>query len=194
MYLSWRLPSHKEDQVAEDSTPIEDGLPETVSKAAHQRMTDERNEARSERDALGVRVQKMAFETEARKHFSSKKLDDPEWAAEIALPSVMEAKLELEGVGAFLDDKFARLYPQPTEPGTEEPVIDDGIPSPDAAQPPGFARPSPAAEGTPPGEKKYKIGDPEVRALIEANDNEGFKKLVDAGQIEWKSTAPLVPG
>ena len=180
--------------MAEEITPIEDDLPETVSRVAHQRMTDERNEARSERDALGVRVQKMAFETETRKHFSSKKLDDPNWAAEIALPSVMDAKVELEGVGAFLDDKFARLYPEVKEPGTEEPAADDGVPSPDAAQPPGFARPSPAAEGTPPGEKKYKISSPEVQALINANDNEGLKKLADAGQIEWVSTSPLVPG
>ncbi len=180
--------------MAEDTTPIED-LPETVSRAAHQRMTDERNEARSERDALGVRVQKMAFESETRKHFSSKKLDDPEWAASIALPAVMDADLELEGIGAFLDDTFARLYPEPKQPATEgEAVVDDGIPSPDAVEPPGFARPSPAAEGTPPGEKKYRIDSPEVKALIAANDNDGLKKLADAGQIEWVSASPLVPG
>ncbi len=180
--------------MALDTTPTED-LPETVTRVAHQRMTDERNEARSERDALGVRVQKMAFESETRKHFSSKEMVDPDWAASIALPAVMDANLELEGIGAFLDDKFARLYPEPKQPTTEgEPVVDDGIPSPDAVEPPGFARPSPGAEGTPPGEKKYNINSPEVQALVQANDNEGFKKLADAGQIEWMSTSPLVPG
>ncbi len=181
----------------ENSTTIEDNLPETVTRKAHQRMTDERNEARSERDALGVRVQNMAFEGEIRKHFSSKKLEDPEWAVEIALPSVAKANLELDGVVAFLDDKFARLYPEvekPAEPGTEVPVVEDGIPSPDAVSPPGFARPSPAAEGTPPGDKKYKFSDPEIQQLVKSNDSVGLKKLDDAGQIEWATTSPIVPG
>jgi hypothetical protein len=93
-----------------------------------------------------------------------------------------------------LDDKFARLYPKPNEPGTEQPAADDGIPSPDAAQPPGFAKPSPAAEGSPPGEKKYKYSDPEIQALIKANDGESLKKLIDAGQYEGLSASPLVPG
>ncbi|KKM76881.1 hypothetical protein LCGC14_1375670 [marine sediment metagenome] len=179
--------------MAEDNATTED-LPETVTRVAHQRMTDERNEARAEVDVLGKRVQKMAFESEARKHFSSKKHDDPEWAADIALPSILQADVELEGIGAFLDDKFSRLYPKANEPGTEQPAADDGIPSPDAAQPPGFAKPSPAAEGSPPGEKKYKYSDPEIQALINANDGEGLKKLIDAGQYEGLSASPLVPG
>ncbi len=180
--------------MAQDTTPTED-LPETVTRVAHQRMTDERNEARAEVDKLGVRVQKMAFESEIRKHFSSKKLDDPEWAANIALPAVMDANLELEGIGAFLDDQWSRLYPEPSQPTAEgTPVADDGIPSPDAVEPPGFARPSPGAEGTPPGEKKYTINSPEVKLTIANNDDEALRRLVDAGQIEWMSASPLVPG
>ena len=178
--------------MAEDSTPNE-SLPETVSKEAHQRMTDERNDLKAEVKTLSGTVRDLGLVDKARKHFIEKGVADPEWAADIALPTIL-AEGEVADVGAFLDDKFARLYPEKKEPGSEQSVADDGIPSPDAVEPPGFARPSPAAEGTPPGQKKYKYTDPEIQKLIQDNDNEGLKKLADAGQIDWVSTAPLVPG
>jgi len=180
--------------VALDNATTED-LPETVSREAHQRMTDERNTLKAQVEELSGTVTDLAFVDRARKHFLEKGVSDPEWAADIALPTIKSAGTELDSIGTFLDDKFARLYPEPSKPTAEgETVTDDGIPSPDAVEPPGFARPSPSAEGTPPGEKKYKITDPEVQALINANDNEGLRKLHDAGQIEWMSTSPLVPG
>ena len=179
--------------MAEDNATTED-LPETVSRASHQRMTDERNDLKAQVEELSGTVTDLAFVDKARKHFIEKGVPDPDWAADIALPTIKSAGTELDGISAFLDDKFARLYPKANEPGTEQPAADDGIPSPDAAQPPGFAKPSPAAEGSPPGEKKYKYSDPEIQALINANDNEGLKKLADAGKIDWLSTSPLVPG
>ncbi len=178
----------------EDTTTIE-SLPETVSREAHQRMTDERNTLKAQVEELSGTVTDLAFVDKARKHFIEKGVTDPEWAADIALPTIKSAGTELEGIGAFLDDKFARLYPAEAKPpGEEVPAVEDGIPSPDAVSPPGFARPSPAAEGTPPGDKKYKYSDPEIQQLVRANDGPGLKKLDDAGQIEWPSISPIVPG
>jgi len=180
--------------VAEDNTTTTDNLPDTVSREAHQRMTDERNNLKAQVEELSGTVTDLAFVEKARKHFVEKGVPDPEWAADIALPTIKSTGTDLDSIGAFLDDKFARLYPEPAPPATEPVATDDGIPTPDAAQPPGFARPSPAAEGTPPGETKYRYDSPEIQALIQNNDSEGLKKLADAGKIEWLSTSPLVPG
>jgi len=172
-----------------------DNLPETVSRSAHQRMTDERNEARAERDTLAVTVTDLGLADKARRHFVEKGVDDPDWAADIALPSIKSSNTEIGDVNTYLDDKFARLYPTDV-PATPEgtPPADDGVPTPDAVEPPGFARPSPAAEGAPPGERKFKTTDPEFKALIEADNRAEIERLDKAGLIEWKTAAPLIPG
>ena len=172
-----------------------DNLPETVSREAHQRMTDERNTLKQEVEVLGSRLTDMAFTDSARKHFVEKNVPDPEWAADIALPSMKSAGTEIGDIGTYLDDKFARLYP--TTDGTPAPqegdvpvVTDDGVPTPDAAEPPGFARPSPAGDGAPAAQKRYRISDPEVQALIAANDSKAIEEMDKAGQIEWYTAAP----
>ena len=90
-----------------------------------------------------------------------------------------------------MDDKFAKLYPSATG---EQVETDDGVPTPDATEPPGFARPSPATDGAPPGQKKYTTSDPEVQAIIQANDSARFKQMVDAGEIELRGSPPITPG
>ena len=178
--------------MAEDTTTTDDNLPETVSRDAHQRMTDDRNALKEQVEKLTVTVTDLSYVDKARKHFIEKKVDDPDWAADIALPSIKAAGTEIGDIGEYLDDKFARLYPSGDKP--DDPPADDGIPTPDAVEPPGFARPSPAAEGTPTGPKKYKISDPEIQGLIQANDKAALEKLDKAGQIEWLTAAPLTPG
>lgn len=174
-----------------DTTTTTDTLPETVSREAHQRMTDDRNALKDELDGLKTTVRDLGLVEKARKHFIEKKVDDPEWAADIALPSIKAAG-EIEDIGAYLDDKFARLYP--TEASTTEESTDDGVPTPDAVDPPGFARPSPASEGGQTGQKKYKYRDPEIQNLLESNDRAGIDKLDKAGRIDWSTAAPLTPG
>ena len=169
-----------------------DNLPEHVSREAHQRMTDERNTLKQEVEVLGSRLTDMAITDTARKHFVEKHVPDPEWAADIALPSIKSAGTELGDVGNYLDDKFARLYPDaaaPPQQGDVPAVTDDGVPTPDAAEPPGFARPSPAGDGAPPGQKRYRISDPEIQALIQANDGATIEKMDKAGEIEWYTSA-----
>jgi hypothetical protein len=156
-------------------------------------MTDERNDLKAQVQDLSTTVTDLAFADKARKHFADKNVEDPEWAAEIALPSIKSDGTEIGDLGGYLDDKFARLYPgEAGDPSTEP--TGDGIPTPDAVEPPGFARPSPAAEGLPPGQQKYTISSPEVQQLINANDREGLEKLDKAGQIEWHTNLPVTPG
>ena len=174
-----------------DTTTTTETLPETVSREAHQRMTDERNALKDELGDLKTTVRDLGLVEKARKHFIDKKVDDPEWAADIALPSIKAAG-EIADIGAYLDDKFARLYPK--EASTTEDPPDDGVPTPDAIDPPGFARPSPASEGGQTGQKKYKYSDPEIQNLIRSNDRAGFDKLDKAGRIEWSTAAPVTPG
>lgn len=171
-----------------------DDLPETVSREAHQRMTDERNDLKAQVQDLSTTVTDLAFADKARKHFVEKGVPDPDWAAEIALPSIKSEGTEIGDLNTFLDDKFARLYPSATESQPSGEGTDDGVPTPDAVEPPGFARPSPAAEGAPPGQQKYTTSSPEVQALIAANDREGLERMDKAGQIEWLTSLPVTPG
>lgn len=173
-----------------DTQVTPDTLPETVSRDAHQRMTDDRNEWKAKAEKLTGFVTDLSLTDKARKHFAEKKVDDPDWAAEIALPSIKTSNTEIGDVGTYLDDKFARLYPT-AQPDTEVPSADDGVPTPDAVEPPGFARPSPASEGAPPdGLQKYTISDPHIQALIEANNVAEIERLHKAGQYVSLSEAP----
>jgi hypothetical protein len=174
-----------------DAQTQNEGLPETVSRVAHQEMTDKRNTLQERVTELETTIKDFGYTEKARKHFSEKGLDDPDWAAEIALPSMKSAEVEVTDIGTYLDDKFAKLYPaaQPASvPG------DDGVPTPDATEPPGFARPSPSAEGVPPGQKKYTSSDPEIKALYEANDMPKIRALIDSGELVLRGSPPVTPG
>lgn len=156
-------------------------------------MTDERNAARSENDTLKATVLDMGYSDKARRHFADKGVDDPEWAASIALPSMKAAEVEADAIGTYLDDTFKNLYPTGT-PTPADGTVDDGVPTPDAVETPGFARPSPGSDGQPPPTKTYTTSDPEVQAIIAANDMTTFRKMVDSGQIKLHGDAPVNPG
>ena len=169
-------------------------MPETVSRAAHQEMTDKRNTLQERVTELETTIKDFGYTEKARKHFAEKGLDDPAWAAEIALPSMKSAEVEVDNIGTYLDDKFAKLYPTTAANDGVEPTLPDGIPTPDATEPPGFARPSPAADGVPPGQKKYTSSDPEIRALYEANDMPRIRALIDSGELVLRGSPPVTPG
>ena len=74
-------------------------LPQTVSRAAHQEMTDKRNALQEENDTLKATVLDMGYNDKARRHFVDKGVADPEWAASIALPSMKAAEVETDKIG-----------------------------------------------------------------------------------------------
>ena len=159
-------------------------------------MTDERNAARAEAERLAAVVKDMGYSDKARDHFVEKGMDakDAKWAADIALPTMKASEVEVADIGTFLDEKFAKLYPTGAGSDGQPPPDSDNVPTPDASQPPDFARPSPASEGTPPGQEMLTINSPEIKALIEANDRAGIEKLDKAGRIAWRAATPVHPG
>lgn len=152
-------------------------------------MTDERNEARAKAAELETVVLQMGYTDKARRHFAEKGVDDPDWAAEIALPVMLSAEVEAENIGTYLDDKFARLFPEGAAP---EPVAE--VPTPDAIETPSFARPTPASDGQPAAKKVYTTSDPEIKALIQANDLATIERMEKAGELVLRTTAPVSPG
>lgn len=167
----------------------------TVSREAHQRMTDERNEYKARVEQLEKTVVQQGLADKTLRHFMQKGVDDPVWAADIATPAVVSAG-EIENLGEFLDQRFARLYPSgeaPPVPTSENPAQPQ-VPTPDAIDPPGFTRPAPNSEGAPPGQKKYTTNSPEVRALIQANDRATLAEWDKQGLIEWQTAPPVSPG
>ncbi|MFC1740191.1 hypothetical protein ACFL0N_01770 [Pseudomonadota bacterium] len=166
-------------------------LPETVSREAHQRMTDERNALKQERDDLARTVKDMGYMDHARRHFAEKGVEDPDWAAEIALPKIhndLGDVTEMSAIGEYLDNQFARLYPK-----TGDAKVED-VPTPDAVETPSFARPTPAAEGQPAAKKVYSTSDPEIKALIAANDRATLERMTEAGELVLRTTTPMTPG
>jgi len=172
-------------------TQAQETLSETVSREAHQRMTDERNSLKEQNATLANTLKDLTYVDKARKHFAEKGVDDPDWAADIALPSMRSSATEFDAIGTYLDEKFAKLYPTVAPEGEAK---GERVPTPDASEPPGFARPSPASEGAPPGSKKYTSSDPEIQALFQANDTAGLRELVDSGQLILRGSAPVTPG
>lgn len=171
-------------------TQTQTDLPETVSREAHQRMTDERNALKAERDQLAATIKDYGYMDKARRHFSEKGLDDPDWAAEVALPAMKSADVEVDAIGQYLDDKFSRLYPQAA---TDTPTAPE-VPTPDAIETPSFARPSPAGDGQPAAKKTYTTSDPEIQALIQANDVATLKRMTEAGELVLRTATPMTPG
>lgn len=171
-----------------------DTAPENVSVEAFQRVREQNATLQAQVDQLTRTVKDLGIYDKARRHFTQKGVDDPDWAAEVALPSIPKStEDEIANIGSYLDDKFARLYPT-GKPAPDAVEDDDKVPAPDAIQPPGFARPSPAADGGPVELKKFTYGDPELMALIEADDREAIKRLDKEGRINWRTAAPVTPG
>ena len=157
-----------------------------LSQEAFDRVKGQLEAASAKVTELGDVIKDQTYTEKARKHFDGKQVADPDWAAEIALPSMKSAGTEVDDIGSYLDTKFSNLYPveESAEDAEPEPVA-----SPDAVEPPGFARPSPAGDGTPPEQQVYTIDSPEIQALIESNDKAKLQAMEKEGTFRWVHTA-----
>ena len=171
--------------------------PETpdVSREAHDRVKGENAALQAKVDELTKTVTDLGTKEIVRAHFTSKGLDGDgaEWAATVALPSI-PADTAADQLGTYLDDNFARLYPTEDTPpsdvpvdGEETPPVIGDIPTPDAVEPPGFARPSPAGDGQPPGEKLVTVDDDEFKELLKSGDEAELQKLVRSDRFRFKA-------
>ena len=171
--------------------------PETtddVSREAHERVKGENAALQTKVNELTKTVTDLGVKEIVRAHFTSKGLDGDgaEWAATIALPSIPN-ETAADQLGSYLDDNFARLYPTenstPDVPvdGEETPPDMGDIPTPDANEPPGFARPSPAGDGQPPGEKLVTVDDDEFKELLKSGDEAGLQALIRSDRFRFRT-------
>ncbi len=166
----------------------------TVSQKAHERVKGERDALQDQVDTLAKTVTDLGTKEIVRAHFTAKGLDGDgaEWAATFALPSI-PADTAADQLGTYLDDNFARLYPKDDSPadvpvdGAETPPDVGDIPTPDANEPPGFARPSPAGDGQPPGEKIVTVDDEEFKSLLAAGDEAGLQALIRSDRFRFRT-------
>lgn len=163
-----------------------------VSQESFDRIKGQLDAAQGRVAELEGVVKDQAYMEKARSHFTAKGVSDPDWAAEIALPSMKSAGTEVDGIGDYLDSKFTNLYPVESANDGQPPAEPDGdaapVAAPDAVEPPGFARPSPAGDGTAPEQKVYTIEDPEIQALIEANETAKLQAMEQEGTFRWIHT------
>ncbi len=168
---------------------------EVISRDAHERVKREKAALQDQVDKLSGTVIEMGKKEIVRSHFATKGLgpEDAEWAAKFSLPSIPDDTVA-DQLGTYLDENFARLYPKddstPDVPvdGAEKLPDTGDIPTPDANEPPGFARPSPAGDGQPPGVKIVTVDDDEFKDLLKSGDEAGLKELVTSDRFRYRTT------
>ena len=186
------------------TTDVSDTDEAAVSKEAHERVQRENATLKSKVDELSGTVIEMGKKEIVRSHFATKGLgpEDAEWAAKFSLPSIPD-DTAADQLGTYLDDNFARLYPtgSPSDATDESgdgegtPPPQGNVPTPDAQEPPGFARPSPAGDGTPPvGDSLVAFGDPEFQELLKSGDEAGLMKLIQSDRYRWHTKPLEQPG
>ena len=177
---------------------------ETVSPEAHKRVQDQNAALQTQVNELTGTVADLGTKEIVRGHFTSKGMtpDDVEWAATLALPTIPKDQ-PADQLSTYLDANFARLYPADTPPSPDVPPVDgaetppdagDLVPTPDAIEPPGFAKPSPAADGQPPGVTEVTVDSDEYKQLLASGDEVGLNALVRSDRWKWRTKALDQPG
>ena len=170
---------------------------EAVSPEAHKRVQDQNAALQTKVDELTGTVEELGRKEIVRGHFAEKGLGpkDAEWAASVAIPNI---PADTEHLGTYLDENFARLYPADTPPPDAPPVdgaetppdVGDFVPTPDANEPPGFARPSPAGDGQPPGVQEVTVDSDEYKQLLASGDEAGLQALVRSDRFRYVTQIP----
>ncbi len=177
---------------------------ETVSPEAHQRVKEQNAALQTQVDKLTGTVTALGTKEIVRGHFAEKGLEpkDAEWAATFAMPSIPQ-ETAADQLGSYLDENFARLYPAKAPPSPDVPPVDGAevppdagafVPTPDAIEPPGFAKPSPAADGQPPGVQEVTVDSDEYKQLLASGDEVGLNALVRSDRWKWRTKALDQPG
>lgn len=176
---------------------------EAVSAEAHTRVKDQNAALQTKVDELSKTVTDLGTKEIVRSHFATKGMapDDAEWATTVAMPSIPETT-PADQLSTYLDENFARLYPADTPPPDAPPVdgaetppdAGDFVPTPDANEPPGFARPSPAGDGQPPGVQEVTVDSDEYKQLLASGDEAGLQSLVRSDRFRFVTQTLDQPG
>ena len=146
---------------------------------------------------LSKAVEDLGLVDLARKHYAEQGVppDKVDWLAHKVLPDIPRDEDDPEARWAKVDEVWAPVLTdftadQPaaqTAPSTAPPM-------PDAAEPPGFARPSPASDGQPVGPNKIRpvLSTPEGRDLLERGVD-AVKQADRDGTVAWRTEAAPTP-
>lgn len=170
-----------------DTTP-DDSTDTGVSLEAFNRVKAENEKMAADLATAQAAVKDLGLVDLARKHFADNGVDadQVDWMAHKALPDMRGKEDWKEAV----DLEWSRLYPTEGN-GQDKPVTPEQAPTPDAATPPGFARPDPSATGEQVGPNKVRptIQTPEGRAFLNKSRAEQ-DAMVAAGEVVWSYEEP----
>lgn len=157
--------------------------PETVSKEAHERVTSERNAFKAQLGEAQAALVDTKLLHEAQDYYSGK-VKDPIQAAKMVLPDIRQ--LTGEDKSHALESALPAFAPVASAEPAEEPKVEEptGV-VPESPPAPSFMSPSPASDGPPPASERLNMKSEEVRAMVQANDFEGIKRLINEGRIDF---------
>jgi hypothetical protein len=169
-----------------------------ISAEAFQRIQHENAQLKEQVGQLSKTVEDLGLVDLARKRFADQGVppDKVDWLAHKVLPDIPRDEDDPEKRWAKVDEAWAPVLADfTTAPQAQSQPDLTSPPMPDAAEPPGFARPSPAADGQPVGPTKIRptTRTPEGRALLDGGI-EAVKAADKAGLIEWRTEATPTPG
>lgn len=169
-----------------DTSP-DDSTDTGVSLEAFNRIKAENEKMATDLATANAAVTDLGLVDLARKHFADKGVtaEQVDWMAHKALPDMRGKEDWKEAV----DQEWSRLYP--TEGNGQDKPAETQVPVPDAATPPGFARPDPSASGDPVASTKIRptIQTPEGRAFLNKSRAEQ-DAMVKAGDVVWSYEEP----
>lgn len=164
---------------------------ETVSREAHNRVTQERDDFKQLLEKANSELVRVQRREAARRWFRGDEPDPLDVAADFMLPHL--SNVEPDKVGEALgSDQFKPFVSMVKQGAAPPPSSDDGGDGNDGGQKPatppstpgGFGGPNPAGDGAPPAEKKFKRTDPEIQELIRSNNREKLSEMYSKGLIE----------
>ena len=162
----------------------------TVSVEAHERVKQERDEAKARADVLEGVATDVAKLNQAYDYFKAKEgVTDPYGLAQAAIQNITVRDADGEDLPGRLDgwyDERAKMFggpPAVNDPAGNEPETDD---APAVTAPrPNVAGPNPAAPGEPVTVGgRLKPGDEEYQEVLKREGLAGLRKLEQQGRIE----------
>ena len=152
---------------------------DTVSVKAHERMTAERDDLKTQLADATNAIHDMTRLEGARKWFQTKGVTDADAKAELVMPHLRD--VDPDKIGETLEqDRFIPL----TQTAEATPPVEPEEKEPEALPPPqGFGGPSPAGDDKPPAQEKYSLRSPEVQELIRTNNRAALHKLYEEDRI-----------
>lgn len=162
-----------------------------ISQESFDRVKAENSKLQAEVDASKAMLIDVGLIDETRQQFTDKGVpfDQADWLARKALIDVKAADDDDKRTAVI--DQWVGHFGSPPEGNGQDKPATEQVPVPDAATPPGFARPDPSAAGS-------QVAPTKVRPTLQTEEGRKFLNLpraqqeamVKAGDVVWSHEAP----